>query len=150
MVHVFIEKKILKNVFQVGLVSLSQNGLFNTTWKKFEMKTMKEYHSLYLKCEILLIADIFKKFGNNSLKKYGLYPSHYLSASGLSCDAMLKMTNTKLQYIYCIYIYTAYIYKCIYIYIYMNCIYIYIFFEKVQEMEFLMFVKDTAKPTINI
>ena len=111
MVHVFIEKKILKNVSQVGLVSLSQNGLFNTTWKKFEMKTMKEYHSLYLKCEILLIADIFKKFGNNSLKKYGLYPSHYLGASGLSCDAMLKMTNTKLQYIYILHIYIY----CIYI-----------------------------------
>ena len=42
------------------------------------------------------------------------------------------------------------IYINAYIYIYMNCIYIYIFFEKVQEMEFLMFVKDTAKPTINI
>ena len=38
----------------------------------------------------------------------------------------------------------------IYIYIYELHIYIYIFFEKVQEMEFLMFVKDTAKPTINI
>ena len=118
MVHVFIEKKILKNVSQVGLVSLSQNGLFNTTWKKFEMKTMKEYHSLYLKCEILLIADIFKKFGNNCLKKYGLYPSHYLSASGLSCDAMLKMTNTKLQYIYIAYIYILHIYINAYIYIY--------------------------------
>ena len=104
-------KKNSKKRVPGWFVSLSQNGLFNTTWKKFEMKTMKEYHSLYLKCEILLIADIFKKFGNNSLKKYGLYPSHYLSASGLSCDAMLKMTNTKLQYIYILHIYIY----CIYI-----------------------------------
>ena len=42
-------------------------------WKKFEMKTMKDYQDLYLKCDVLLLADIFEKF---SLKNYGLYPSH--------------------------------------------------------------------------
>ena len=40
------------------------------------------YHGLYLKCDILLLADVFGKFRNNSLKNYGLCPSHYLSASG--------------------------------------------------------------------
>ena len=40
-------------------------------WNKFEMKTMKDYHELYLKC-ILLLADVFEKFRNNSLKNYGL------------------------------------------------------------------------------
>ena len=48
------------------------------------MKTMKDYHDLYLKCEVLLIADVFKKFRSNSLKSYGLCPSHYLSTLGLS------------------------------------------------------------------
>ena len=41
-------------------------------WKKFEMKTMKDYHDLYLKCDVLLLADVFEKFRNNSLKNYGL------------------------------------------------------------------------------
>ena len=40
-------------------------------WNKFEMKTMKDYHELYLKC-VLLLADVFEKFRNNSLKNYGL------------------------------------------------------------------------------
>ena len=44
------------------------------------MKTMKDYHDLHLKCNILLLGDVFEKFGNNSLKNYGLRPSHYLSA----------------------------------------------------------------------
>ena len=35
---------------------------------KFEMKTMKDYHDLHLKCDILMLADVFEKFKNNSLK----------------------------------------------------------------------------------
>ena len=35
-------------------------------WKKLEMKTMKDYHDLYLNCDILLLADAFEKFRNIS------------------------------------------------------------------------------------
>ena len=48
--------------------------------KKFDMKTMKDYHDLYLKCDVLLLADFLKKIRNNSLKNYGSCPSQYLSA----------------------------------------------------------------------
>ena len=57
------------------------------------MKTIKDYHDLYLKCDVLLLTDVFEKFRNNSLNNYGLCPSHYLSAPDLSCDAMVKMRN---------------------------------------------------------
>ena len=43
-------------------------------WDIFGMKTMKDYHDLYLKCEVLLLADVFKKSRNNNSKKYGLCP----------------------------------------------------------------------------
>ena len=33
---------------------------------------MKDYHDNYLKCDVLLLADVFEKFRNNSLKYYGL------------------------------------------------------------------------------
>ena len=69
-------------------------------WNKFDMKTVKDYHDLYLKkYDILLLADVFGKFRNNSLKNYGLCPSYYLSAPCLSWDAMLKMTKIKLEFI---------------------------------------------------
>ena len=48
------------------------------------MKTMKGYHDLYLKCDVLLLAGVFEKFRNNSIKNYGLCPGHYLSAVALS------------------------------------------------------------------
>ena len=37
-------------------------------WNKFEMKTMKSYHNLYLKCDVLLLVHMFEKFRNNTLK----------------------------------------------------------------------------------
>ena len=36
-------------------------------WNKFEMKTMKDYYDLCLKCHVLLLADMFEKFRNSSL-----------------------------------------------------------------------------------
>ena len=54
---------------------------------------------MYLKCDVLLLADLFKKFRNNSLKNNGLCPGHYLSALALSSNAMLNMTKVELELI---------------------------------------------------
>ena len=62
-------------------------------WNKFEMKMMKDYLDFYLKCDVLLLVDVFEKFRYNNLKNYWLCPSHYLSAPGLGWGAMLKMTE---------------------------------------------------------
>ena len=64
------------------------------------MKTMKDYNDLYVKCDVLLLRDVFEKFRNSSLKNYVLCPSHYLSAPALSWDAMLNMTKIKLELIW--------------------------------------------------
>ena len=68
-------------------------------WNKFEMKTTKDYHDLYLKFDFFWFADVFEKFKNNSLKNYGLCPSHYLSAPALSWDAKLNMKKVELELI---------------------------------------------------
>ena len=60
---------------------------------------MKDYHDLFLKCDVLLLADVFEKFINNSLRNYGLCPCHYLITPGLSWDVMLTMTKIKLELI---------------------------------------------------
>ena len=63
------------------------------------MKIMKDYYDLYLKCDVLLLANVFEKFRSNSIKNQGLCPSHYLSAPSLSWDAMLKMIKIELKVI---------------------------------------------------
>ena len=66
-------------------------------WKTFKLKTMGEYHNLYLKSDILLLADVFESFRKTCLQYYKLDPCHYFTSPGLSWDAMLKMTNIKLE-----------------------------------------------------
>ena len=44
------------------------------------MKTMKDYHDLYLKCNVLLLAEVFEKFRHNSIKNHGLCTNNSLSA----------------------------------------------------------------------
>ena len=61
------------------------------------MRTMKEYHDLYLKCDVVLLADVFEKFRKMSMKSYKLDPLHYVSSPGLSFDACLKMTGQSLE-----------------------------------------------------
>ena len=61
------------------------------------MKNMGDYHDHYLKKDVLLLADVFEKFIDTCLKFYGLDPCHYFSSPGLSWDAMLKMTEIKLE-----------------------------------------------------
>ena len=63
------------------------------------MNTMGDYHDLYLKTDVLLLADVSEKFINVCLKYYVLVPCPYFSTPGLSWDAMIKMTGTELELI---------------------------------------------------
>ena len=66
-------------------------------WKAFNIETMGEYHDLYLKSDVLLLADVFESFRKTCLQYYKLDPCHYFTSPGLSWDAMLKMTDIKLE-----------------------------------------------------
>ena len=57
-------------------------------WKTFNIKTMGEYHDLYLKSDVLLLADVFENFRKTCLQYYKLDPCHYFTSLGLSWDAM--------------------------------------------------------------
>ena len=65
--------------------------------KDFEIKNVGEYHDLYLKSYILLLADVFKNFRKMCLEIYNLDPTKFLSAPGLASQVALKKTEVKLD-----------------------------------------------------
>ena len=54
-------------------------------------------HDLYMKTDVMLLADVFEGFGKQCLKKYKLDPAHFLTAPSLSWSACLKLTKVKLE-----------------------------------------------------
>ena len=66
-------------------------------WNTFECKTIRDYHDLYLKSDVLLLADVFENFRKTCLHHYKLDPAHYYTSPGLAWDACLKETKQKLQ-----------------------------------------------------
>ena len=66
-------------------------------WKTFKMKYFKDYHELYNKVDVLLLADAFENSRNICLTNYELDPAHYYTAPGLAWDAALKVTDVSLE-----------------------------------------------------
>ena len=58
-------------------------------WQEFEIQNLGDYHDLYLKSDVLLLADVFEN--------YSLDPAWYFSSPGLSWDALLKHSGAKLE-----------------------------------------------------
>ena len=86
-------------------ISDEEYGHAQNVWKRlphkkdFRIENMGQYHDLYLKSDILLLADIFENFREINLTNSGLDPCHYVSSPGLSWDAMQKMTGVRLDLI---------------------------------------------------
>ena len=68
-------------------------------WKKFGMKSLGEYHDLYLKTDVFLLADVVENFRTVLLKNYLLDPAWFLTAPAFFWCAMLKMTEVELELI---------------------------------------------------
>ena len=60
----------------------------NKVWNTFMIKTMGEYHDLYLISDVLLLTDVFENFRKTCMQYYKLDLCHYFTSPGLSWDAM--------------------------------------------------------------
>ncbi|XP_070170415.1 uncharacterized protein [Polyergus mexicanus] len=74
-------------------VSESDYAHAENVWKRFSVRTLGEYSDLYLKTDVLLLADVFENFRNKCIESYGLDPAYYYTLPGYTWDAMLKHTN---------------------------------------------------------
>ena len=68
-----------------------------SVWREFRIKNLGEYHDLYLKMDVILLANVFEAFRDVCLKNYGLDPAHFYTAPGLAWKACLKKTRIRLE-----------------------------------------------------
>ena len=61
------------------------------------MKNPEDYHNLYNRVDVLLLADVLENFRDICIKNYKLDPAHYYTAPVLAWDASLKVTEVKLE-----------------------------------------------------
>ena len=90
-------KKEFYSIMNDQHISAADHNHAQNVWNTFKLRNMGEYHNLYLKSDVLLLADVFENFRKTCLEYYKLDPCHYFTSPGLSWDAMLKMTKIKLE-----------------------------------------------------
>ena len=66
-------------------------------WSAFNCQRLGDYVKLYMKTDVLLLADIFENSREQCLNAYKLDPAHYYTTPGLTWDAMLKYTKIRLE-----------------------------------------------------
>lgn len=54
-----------------------------TVWDVFNLRSMGENHDLYLKSDVLLLADVFENFRKTCKQYYKLDPSHTIDTDSL-------------------------------------------------------------------
>ena len=66
-------------------------------WKVFECETLGDYHDLYLKADVLILADAFEKFREFFLHHHQIDPAYCFSAPGLTWECGFKYTKVELK-----------------------------------------------------
>ena len=66
-------------------------------WKEFRIRNLGDYHDLYLRTDVVLLANVFETFRDTCLKHYSLDPAHFYTAPGLAWKACLRKTRVRLE-----------------------------------------------------
>ena len=66
-------------------------------WKEFRIRNLGDYHDLYLRMDVVLLANVFEAFRDTCLKHYKLDPARFYTSPGLAWCACLKCTGIRLE-----------------------------------------------------
>ena len=66
-------------------------------WKEFGIHNLGDYHYLYLRTDVVLLANVFAAFRDTCLKHYKLDPAHFYTSPGLASNTCLKRTGIRLE-----------------------------------------------------
>ena len=89
------------NVFYSNLImsSISEDDYQHAqkVWEEFGIRNLGDYHDLYLRTDVILLANVFEAFRDTYLEHYKLDPAHFYTSPGLAWKACLKRTGIKLE-----------------------------------------------------
>ena len=74
----------------LNLENITDKDYTPKLWGVFEIKSLGEYHELYVPSDTLLLSDIFENFCNMCLRIHEPDPVYFVSAPGLTWQACLK------------------------------------------------------------
>ena len=83
----------------LNMSSTSEDDYQHTqrVWKEFGIHNLRDYHDLYLKMDVALLANVFEAFRDTCLKHYKLDPVHFYTSPGLAWKACLKRAGIRLE-----------------------------------------------------
>jgi len=64
-------------------------------WDQFGIRTLREYHDLYLKMDVLLLADVFENFREAAFREHKLDCLHFVTLPSLGWQMALKHTEAE-------------------------------------------------------
>ena len=64
-------------------------------YKKY-CEIFRNFHDLYMKTDVILLADVFEEFSNMCFGYFGLHPGNYYTVPGYAWDALLKYSKANL------------------------------------------------------
>ena len=66
-------------------------------WKEFRIRNLGDYHDLYLRTNVVLLANVYEAFRETCLEHYKLDPMHFYTSPGLAWKVCLKCTGIRLK-----------------------------------------------------
>ncbi|KAL6445456.1 hypothetical protein ACFW04_000796 [Cataglyphis niger] len=83
----FVYREAFYSSLTGDIVSDSDYAHAIKIWERFRVETLGDYSDLYLKTDVLLLADVFENFRDMCMRSYGVDPAHYykLDIRGILC-----------------------------------------------------------------
>ena len=81
----------------LNMSSINKEDYQQRVWEEFGIHILGDYHDLYLRTDVVLLANVYEAFRDTCLKLYKLDPVHFYTSPGLAGKACLKCTGIRLE-----------------------------------------------------
>ena len=81
----------------MSLISEDNYQRTQKVWEEFGIRNLGDHHDLYLRTDVVLLANVYEVFRDTCLRHYSLDPAHSCTSPGLAWKACLKCTGIKLE-----------------------------------------------------